>query len=167
MAAQCLCGEPEEGGGIRVRGRHAVWTRLATSSAGVANWRAAAHSHGGGCKGSGSIVVASNKATVEGNKLLADVDGDGVESKVAAGIAESTDREESGMGESGNNVDVAGRQRKTGQIELCLESGMNNSAIGVADADGQSGKVLVDNMSGNSAELGCAAAVSNSNGVGR
>jgi hypothetical protein len=96
--------------------------------------------------------------------MMFDLDGTGVESNVAAGIAELANREKRGMSESRNNVDSEG---ETGQIVLRLLCGIHYSAIGVVDANGVAGGALVDNMGGNSAEARCTAAVGNSGGVGR
>ena len=99
--------------------------------------------------------------------MMGDVDGTGVESYVAAGITELANTEERGMSESRNNVDVAGSEGETGQIELRLLCGIHYSANGVADANGVAGGAHVDNMGGNIAEERCSAAVGNSDGVGR
>ena len=64
-------------------------------------------------------------------------------------------------------MDTAGGEWEVRQIELSLVCGVHNGPVRIGNANGLRGETFVDDVSGNGAKVSCAAAVGNSNGIGR
>ena len=66
-----------------------------------------------------------------------------------------------------DNMDVASRQRKLGNVELRLMCRIHDRTIGIGDSNWVGGEALVDDVRRNSAKVCCAATVSDSKRWGR